>query len=68
MNDSPRYIPGHAIAMGYVVASAMVTSFTWWYLARENRKKRAVTGDESGVVGGAGGLKGDRDPRWIFML
>lgn len=57
--------------MGYVVASAIVTSLTWWYLARENRKKRTVTGDnDAGVVGGAGGLKGDEGEfvmRWIGL-
>ncbi len=37
------------------------------YLDRVNQKKeRDHPG--SGIVGGAGGLKGDGDPRWRFML
>jgi hypothetical protein len=44
-----------------------LTFATWQYLARENRKKEAEQ-PGSGIVGGAGGLKGDEDPRWRFML
>jgi hypothetical protein len=47
--------------------SANLTLFTWWYLNRENKKKDAQE-PGAGIVGGAGGLKGDDDPRWRFML
>ena len=65
--DSPRYIVGHSVALAYTVVSACLTVVTWRYLARENLKKEK-TQPGAGVVGGAGGLKGDEDPRWRFML
>ena len=49
-----RYITGHSIALAYVVVSACLTCFTWWYLSKQNKKKSSA-----GVVGGTGGLKGD---------
>ena len=65
--DSPRYVVGHSVALAYTLVSASLTLFTWWYLNRENKKKDAQN-PGAGVVGGAGGLKGDDDPRWRFML
>ncbi|KAK3701504.1 hypothetical protein LTR37_015478 [Vermiconidia calcicola] len=65
--DSPRYVIGHSVALAYTVVSACLTLVTWWFLSRENKKKEAAV-PGSGVVGGAGGLKGDEDPRWRFML
>lgn len=65
--DSPRYIVGHSVALAYTVVSACLTFVTWQYLARQNNKKEAQQ-PGSGVGGGAGGLKGDEDPRWRFML
>ena len=65
--DAPRYVVGHSVALGYTVVSACLTGFTWWVLARENGRKE-VEEPGSGVVGGAGGLKGDEDRRWRFML
>ena len=61
--DTPRYILGHSVALAYTVVSILTTLFTWWYLHRQN-KKREVASDGPGVVGGAGGLAGDEDPRW----
>lgn len=63
--DAPRFVVGHSVALGYTVASACLTLFTWRYLARENKKKDAVA-PGSGIVGGEGGLQGDVDPRWRF--
>lgn len=65
--DSPRFVVGHSVALAYTIVSACLTLFTWRYLARQNNKKEAEQ-PGSGVVGGAGGLKGDEDPRWRFML
>lgn len=65
--DSPRFVVGHSVALGYTVVSACLTIVTWRYLARQNKKKEAEE-PGSGIVGGAGGLKGDEDPRWRFML
>ena len=65
--DSPRYIVGHSVALAYTIMSASLTLFTWWYLTRENKKKDVVQPGD-GVVGGAGGLRGDDDPKWRFML
>ena len=64
--DSPRFIVGHSVALAYTIMSALTTLLTWWYLSKENKKKDAQD-PGAGVVGGAGGLKGDEDPRWRFM-
>ena len=65
--DSPRFIVGHSVALAYTIISACLSFVTWQYLARENKKKDNEN-PGSGIVGGAGGLKGDEDPRWRFML
>lgn len=65
--DTPRYIVGHSVALSYCLVSAALTSFTWWYLSRENKKKAEIDPSTGGVAGGAGGLKGDTDIRWRFM-
>lgn len=64
--DSPKFVVGHSVALAYTVMSACTTLLTWWYLSRENKKKHAQD-PRAGIVGGAGGLKGDEDPRWRFM-
>jgi len=64
--DTPRYVVGHSVALAYTLMSVLSTLLTWWYLSRENRKKDARE-PGVGVVGGAGGLKGDEDPRWRYM-
>lgn len=65
--DSPRFVVGHSVALAYTVVSACLTFFTWHYLARENKKKENER-PGSGITAGAGGLKGDDDPQWRFML
>lgn len=64
---APLYAQGHAVALSYCVVTVFLTSFTWWYLARENKKREAIE-PGSGYTGGAAGLEGDDDPRWRFML
>lgn len=64
--DSPRFIVGHSVALAYTVMSICLTLATWWHLSRQNRKKDQQA-PGAGTVGGAGGLKGDEDPRWRFM-
>ncbi|KAF2723450.1 MFS transporter [Polychaeton citri CBS 116435] len=65
--DTPEYVVGHSVALGYCCASALLTAFTWWYLSRQNKLKERAQPGTSGVVGGSGGLKGDTDARWRFM-
>lgn len=65
--DTPRYIVGHSVALGYCLVSAALTTVTWWYLSRENKRKSQIDPNAGGVAGGAGGLKGDEDIRWRFM-
>ncbi|KAB8346102.1 hypothetical protein FH972_023150 [Carpinus fangiana] len=56
---------GHSVALGYCLLSMLVTALTAFVLTRENKKREALGVD--GVAGGAGGLKGDEDPRWRFI-
>jgi len=65
--DSPRYLQGHGVALGYTCCASATTCLIWWVLSRENRRKEREAGSE-GIAGGAGGLLGDEDPRWRFML
>ena len=65
--DSPRFVVGHSVALAYTITSTCLTFFTWRYLAGENKKKEAME-PGSGIVGGEGGLEGDEDPRWRFMI
>jgi hypothetical protein len=65
--DAPRFVVGHSVALAYTLISACLTGFIWFYLNRQNNKKEEEQ-PGSGIVGGAGGLKGDADPRWRFML
>lgn len=63
---SPRFIVGHSVVLASTVMSASITLLTCRYLSRENEKKDAQN-PGAGIVDGAGGLKGDEDPRWRFM-
>lgn len=67
---APRYVLGHAVALGYLVVNLAVVSTLWWLLERENREKREYlevhpeTGDFHDTEED---LKlGDRHPRWVF--
>jgi MFS family permease len=63
-NMTPRFVLGHSFALGYLAANIVVTSTIWWYLARENKKRDAVTSETA--VDDAEGWHGDDDLRWRF--
>lgn len=65
-NDAPRYIVGHSVALGYLVANLVIVAVLWFVLERINRKR-----DADAASGGEqydGDWKGDEDPRWRFRL
>ena len=74
-NDAPRYVLGHAFALGYLAANVGVVAALWWLLRRINGEREALTAGAEGVVYdgdgdgdeyGGPGFKGDRDVRWRF--
>jgi hypothetical protein len=42
--NSPRYIPGHATAVGFCVANFTTAALLWWYLSRENKRRDQAYG------------------------
>jgi MFS family permease len=67
---APRYILGHAFALGYLVMNIVVVSILWWILTKENKQKEEYLIAHPGTGGFQDteeDLKqGDRHPRWRF--
>ncbi|MCJ1307828.1 hypothetical protein MMC25_001476 [Agyrium rufum] len=69
--DAPRFVLGHGLAMGYLVANGVVVSILWWVLKRENGRRDRVVAemDARGEVlpeEREGEWRGDEDLRWRF--
>lgn len=64
-DDGPRYIVGHAVALGYLVANIAVVFILAKRLEKEN-KKRAEVVEQLQDVGTVLDWKGDADLRWRF--
>lgn len=62
---APRYVPGHAVALAYLAANVAVAGITWWYLARENRKREALEASQPADVK-VGPIMSDDDVRFRF--
>ncbi|KAF5373924.1 hypothetical protein D9758_000869 [Tetrapyrgos nigripes] len=68
---SPEYVVGHSMALGYLVANAVIASLLWIILARENRKREVILANRSAdekELGRGAQLEGDNDVRWRFHL
>lgn len=65
--DSPRYIVGYSVALGYIATNAIIAAVTWWVLKRENARRDA-TGVEAKVDSYGADWKGDGDVRWRYAL
>lgn len=64
-NNAPRYVQGHAVAMAYLIGNVILSGFTWWYLARQNKRKAALGGTSVGKAQREE-WKGDEDVRFRF--
>ncbi|KAL6365812.1 hypothetical protein LRP88_00389 [Fusarium phalaenopsidis] len=64
-NDGPRFIVGHSMALGYLVANVIVVTFLGWRLKKQNESRAAVA-EEIKHVGEVEDWKGDSDVRWRF--
>ncbi|KAI5856748.1 MFS general substrate transporter [Durotheca rogersii] len=64
-NDGPRFVVGHACALGYLLANAVVVSILGLRLKKENKRREGIAG-EIKHVGEITDWKGDSDPRWRF--
>lgn len=69
-SERPRYIKGHAVTLAMVGFASGVYGFMWWYLARENKRRKE--GREDGKVAGMTEEEiaelGDRNPRYMFTI
>ncbi|KAF9765733.1 hypothetical protein IL306_001955, partial [Fusarium sp. DS 682] len=63
--DGPRFVVGHSMALGYLVANIIVVSILGWRLKKQNEARAAVS-EEIKHVGEVEDWKGDSDPRWRF--
>ncbi|KAI1299542.1 major facilitator superfamily domain-containing protein [Xylaria venustula] len=61
----PRFVLGHAFALGYLLANVAVVTTLAIVLKNEN-KKRALVSEEIKDIGELPEWKGDSDPRWRF--
>lgn len=64
-NDGPRFIVGHSMALGYLVANVIVVTLLGWRLKKQNESRAAVA-EEIKHVGEVEDWKGDSDVRWRF--
>ncbi|KAK6953747.1 hypothetical protein Daesc_003709 [Daldinia eschscholtzii] len=63
--DGPRFIVGHSVALGYLVANAVVVTVLGIRLKRENKRREEIA-EEIKHVGEVADWRGDSDPRWRF--
>lgn len=63
--DGPRFIVGHSVALGYLVANAVVVTILAVRLKKENKRREGIT-EEIKHVGEVADWQGDSDPRWRF--
>ncbi|KAF5632340.1 tartrate transporter [Fusarium sp. NRRL 25303] len=63
--DGPRFVVGHSMALGYLVANIVVVSILGWRLKKQNDARAAVS-EEIKHVGEVEDWRGDTDPRWRF--
>ncbi|KAI1801801.1 MFS general substrate transporter [Daldinia bambusicola] len=63
--DGPRFIVGHSVALGYLVANAVVVTILGIRLKGENERREGIA-EEMKHVGEVADWQGDSDPRWRF--
>ncbi|RKL35211.1 hypothetical protein BFJ70_g8068 [Fusarium oxysporum] len=63
--DGPRFVVGHSMALGYLIANIVVVSILGWRLKKQNDARAAVS-EEIKHVGEVEDWRGDTDPRWRF--
>ncbi|VZH89705.1 unnamed protein product [Fusarium fujikuroi] len=63
--DGPRFVVGHSMALGYLVANIVVVTILGWRLKKQNDARAAVS-EEIKHVGEVEDWRGDTDPRWRF--
>ncbi|KAK7517798.1 major facilitator superfamily domain-containing protein [Phyllosticta citriasiana] len=64
---APGYVTGHAVALTYMAANAMIVGLLWFVLTRENRRKESELG-AAGSEAPTGQMRGDEDLRWKFKV
>ncbi|RDX50201.1 MFS general substrate transporter [Polyporus arcularius HHB13444] len=62
---APRYVLGHAFALGYMSANVVVVSVLWWYLSRENARREAIAPGAK-LDDGEEPVKSSSDVRWRY--
>lgn len=65
-NDGPRYIVGHSMALGYLVANVVVVLVLARRLKKQNEERDAVV-EKLDNIGQAENWDGDSDKRWRFQ-
>lgn len=64
--DGPRYIVGHSVALGYLVANCVITASMWYTLKTINKKRDQEAERADGEQLWDGVWRGDTDARWRF--
>lgn len=63
--DGPRFVVGHSVALGYLLANIVVVAVLYFRLKKQNKQRDAIA-PEIKDVGQVPDWKGDSDPRWRF--
>jgi MFS family permease len=63
---APRYVLGHAFALGYLCMNVCVAGLTWWTLDRENKKRDRL--EAEGQQREQLHNEGDDNIRWRFTI
>ncbi|CAJ2512544.1 Uu.00g055590.m01.CDS01 [Anthostomella pinea] len=64
-NDGPRFVVGHSVALGYLLANVIVVTILGLMLKKENKRRQGIA-EETKDVGVLTDWRGDEDPRWRF--
>jgi len=64
-NDGPRFVVGHSVALGYLLANVIIVTTLGLVLKKENKRRQGIA-EETKDMGVLTDWRGDEDPRWRF--
>lgn len=64
--EAPRFVVGHSVALGCLLANILLIILLRWRLVAENRRRDGIA-PEITDVGAVSDWRGDSDPRWRYQ-
>ena len=67
-NDAPKYIKGYSLCLGFITFSCIFSTFYFFALMAENRKRANGLSEHSGKSEEEKARLGDLNPDYRYML